>query len=110
GDEAALAAFRALRSDAGARYESERAITLELQAPQMTWGVNPAQVVDVHEPLPDPAAADAGERAAMQQAYDYMGLRACRCSGRSSVHAPTAGCPTCKPPRRWRAAGAWPPA
>ncbi|WP_406740815.1 aconitase family protein, partial [Bordetella pertussis] len=29
-----------------------------------------------------PAAADAGERAAMQQAYDYMGLRACRCSGR----------------------------
>ncbi|WP_406939834.1 aconitase family protein, partial [Bordetella pertussis] len=45
GDEAALAAFRALRSDAGARYESERAITLELQAPQMTWGVNPAQVV-----------------------------------------------------------------
>ncbi|WP_406940077.1 aconitase family protein, partial [Bordetella pertussis] len=26
-----------------------------------------------------------------------------------SVHAPTAGCPTCKPPRRWRAAGAWPP-
>ncbi|KAB1448039.1 3-isopropylmalate dehydratase large subunit [Bordetella bronchiseptica] len=81
GDEAALAAlaaFRALRSDAGARYESERAITLELQAPQMTWGVNPAQVVDVHEPLPDPAAADAGERAAMQQAYDYMGLRAGR--------------------------------
>ncbi|WP_243463780.1 aconitase family protein [Bordetella bronchiseptica] len=36
GDEAALAAFRALRSDAGARYESERTITLGLQAPQMT--------------------------------------------------------------------------
>lgn len=79
GDAAALAAFRALRSDAGARYESERTITLGLRAPQMTWGVNPAQVVDVHEPLPDPAAAcDAGERAAMGQAYDYMGLRAGR--------------------------------
>ncbi|MGE8628624.1 3-isopropylmalate dehydratase large subunit [Achromobacter denitrificans] len=74
-DAAAPRAFRAVRSDPGARYDAELALTLALDSPQLTWGTSPAQVVGVNEPLPDPAeAADASERASMQQAYRYMGL------------------------------------
>ena len=74
-DPAAPRAFRAVRSDPGARYDAELALTLALDSPQLTWGTSPAQVVGVHERLPDPAeAADASERASMLQAYRYMGL------------------------------------
>jgi len=74
-DDAAQQAFRALRSDAGARYDTELDLTLALDAPQLTWGTIPSQVAGVHDVLPDPDdAAEAGERTALRQAYRYMGL------------------------------------
>ena len=75
--EAALAAWKGLPSDEGARYDSE--ITLEAAdiVPQVTWGTSPQDVVPVTGSVPDPASAeDEAGRASLSRALDYMGLTA----------------------------------
>jgi 3-isopropylmalate/(R)-2-methylmalate dehydratase large subunit len=66
--EAALADWRALRSDPGARFDAEHAIAAAEIAPQVTWGTSPEQVLPVTGTVPQPATP--GDRAAL----DYMGL------------------------------------
>ena len=44
-------------------------------APSVTWGINPGQSVAVDERLPLPANAPDDERASLDEAYAYMGLR-----------------------------------
>jgi 3-isopropylmalate/(R)-2-methylmalate dehydratase large subunit len=75
--DAALAAWRKLPSDAGAAFD--RTLTLDAGAlePMITWGTNPGMGVPVTGRVPDPAAAaDAAQRAALEKALAYMGLRA----------------------------------
>jgi 3-isopropylmalate/(R)-2-methylmalate dehydratase large subunit len=74
--DAALAGWRQLPSDAGAIYD--RALTLDAAAlaPMITWGTNPGMGMAVTERVPDPAAlCDASQRAAVEKALTYMGLR-----------------------------------
>jgi 3-isopropylmalate/(R)-2-methylmalate dehydratase large subunit len=59
-----------LRSDEGARFDSEVVIDAGELSPQVTWGTNPGMVTGVTSAVPDPQ--DDGE----QRALDYMGLDA----------------------------------
>jgi 3-isopropylmalate/(R)-2-methylmalate dehydratase large subunit len=74
--EQAVAHWRSLPSDPGARYDKE--VTLEAAEiePQVTWGTSPQDVQPVSGRVPDPAKiSDAGHRAAMERALHYMGLQ-----------------------------------
>jgi 3-isopropylmalate/(R)-2-methylmalate dehydratase large subunit len=66
--DAALAQWRGLRSDPGARFAAEHTIRAEDIAPQITWGTSPEQVVPVTAAVPQPTTP--GDRAAL----DYMAL------------------------------------
>lgn len=74
--DAAVAAWRDLHSDAGAKFD--RVVELDGAAiePQVTWGTSPEMVTSVHGHVPDPASMESPSRAAaVQRALDYMGLR-----------------------------------
>ena len=66
--------WRSLASDAGARYDDEVTIEADRLSPIVTWGTNPGQSVPVGEPIPSPADAADGERAAIADALAYMKL------------------------------------
>jgi 3-isopropylmalate/(R)-2-methylmalate dehydratase large subunit len=71
----AVAAWRTLRSDPGARFDREVVIDVGAIAPQITWGTSPEHVIAVDQRIPDPAReADPVRRRAMEAALDYMGL------------------------------------
>ena len=68
--------WRGLASDAGASWDDVVTLRAEAIAPTVTWGINPGQSVPVDTPLPDPAAAAGPDRPGMQEALEFMGLRA----------------------------------
>jgi 3-isopropylmalate/(R)-2-methylmalate dehydratase large subunit len=73
--EQAVTYWRTLPSDLGARYDKE--VTLDAGAiePQVTWGTSPQDVQPISGKVPDPrTVTDAGRRAAMERALEYMGL------------------------------------
>jgi 3-isopropylmalate/(R)-2-methylmalate dehydratase large subunit len=72
----ALARWKALPTDAGAAFDR----TLDLDAgalePMITFGTNPGMGVGIGGRVPEPSAlADASQRAALEKALAYMGLR-----------------------------------
>jgi len=71
--EEAVARWRALPSDAGARYDTVFEISAQELAPFVTWGTNPGMVVPVTERVPD-LPANGSERVAAERMLDYMGL------------------------------------
>ena len=73
--EQALAYWKTLPSDPGARYDAEVTLRAEDIEPQVTWGTSPQDVAGISGKVPDPKAiADEGRRRAVQRALDYMGL------------------------------------
>jgi 3-isopropylmalate/(R)-2-methylmalate dehydratase large subunit len=72
--DAALGAWRTLRSDDDAEFD--RDVTLDCVAlePQITWGTDPSQVVGISGRVPDPTRATDGKREAIESALKYMGL------------------------------------
>ena len=72
--ERAIAFWRTLPSDPGARFD--RTITLEASAiaPQVTWGTNPGMVTDVTSRVPEPDQVPGYSRKDVEQALAYMGL------------------------------------
>ncbi|MBV8168015.1 MAG: 3-isopropylmalate dehydratase large subunit, partial [Alphaproteobacteria bacterium] len=73
--EVALAHWRALPSDPGARFDREVTLDAATLAPTVTWGTSPEDALPITARVPDPAAiADAGKRAGVARALDYMGL------------------------------------
>ncbi len=73
--EQAVAYWRTLPSDPGARYDREVVIDASELEPLVTWGTSPQDVVPVTGRVPDPAAErDEKRRAAMERALAYMGL------------------------------------
>ena len=73
--ESAVKRWQRLPSDPGASYDRvERFSATDVQ-PQVTWGTNPGQVVDVGASVPSPAdLADETDRKAAEKALEYMGL------------------------------------
>ncbi len=75
--ETAVAYWRTLPSDAGARYDREVVLNAADIAPTVTWGTSPQDVVPITGAVPDPdALGDEGRAKAARRSLDYMGLEA----------------------------------
>jgi len=73
----AIAYWKTLPTDEGAKFDVEINMKAEDIAPQVSWGTSPQDVVPITGKVPNPAdIADADKRAAMVRALDYMGLTA----------------------------------
>ena len=74
--DAAMERWSELPTDEGAAFETEVSIDASEISPMVTWGTQPAQVVQVTESVPDPAAMDSpADREAAERALAYMDLR-----------------------------------
>jgi 3-isopropylmalate/(R)-2-methylmalate dehydratase large subunit len=75
--EKAVAYWKTLPSDAGAKYDREVTLDAASIAPIVTWGTSPEDVVEITGAVPDPATArDENKRRAMVRSLEYMGLAA----------------------------------
>ncbi|WP_139719986.1 3-isopropylmalate dehydratase large subunit [Serinicoccus chungangensis] len=75
--DAAVAAWRELRTDEDAVFDAEVVIDAASLTPYVTWGTNPGQSVQLGEAVPDPAlAGDDDAQDTARRALDYMGLSA----------------------------------
>jgi 3-isopropylmalate/(R)-2-methylmalate dehydratase large subunit len=66
--DAAVAEWRELPTDEGARFDTEVEVDAAAIAPMVTWGTTPGQVVQVTESVPDPADE------VQERALRYMAL------------------------------------
>jgi 3-isopropylmalate/(R)-2-methylmalate dehydratase large subunit len=72
----ALAHWRTLKTDDDAVFDSDIVLDCDGLGPQITWGTDPSQVLDISGRVPDPSGApDGSKRAAMESALAYMGLQ-----------------------------------
>jgi 3-isopropylmalate/(R)-2-methylmalate dehydratase large subunit len=72
----AVADWRTLVSDAGARFDRTIDIDASSVTPQVTWGTSPEMVVSIDDRVPDPdKERDATRREWMERALAYMGLK-----------------------------------
>lgn len=73
--ERAVAYWRQLPSDPGAKYDRHLVLHASDIAPQVTWGTSPEQVVAIDGRIPNPSRIeDPAKRAAAERALEYMGL------------------------------------
>jgi 3-isopropylmalate/(R)-2-methylmalate dehydratase large subunit len=70
----ALSFWRSMASDDDAEYADEVRLEVGDLEPMVTWGINPAQSVQVNEPLPRVADLAETERPVAREAYEYMGF------------------------------------
>jgi 3-isopropylmalate/(R)-2-methylmalate dehydratase large subunit len=71
----ALAYWRTLQSDPGARFDSVVSFDAGAIRPQVSWGTSPEMVLSVEDHVPDPdREKDANKRGAIERALAYMGL------------------------------------
>ncbi|HXV19338.1 MAG TPA: 3-isopropylmalate dehydratase large subunit [Candidatus Omnitrophota bacterium] len=73
--EKAIAFWRTLPSDPGAKFDRELVIEADKIAPQVTWGTSPGMVTDVSGAVPDPGSVPGYDRRDVEQALEYMGLK-----------------------------------
>jgi 3-isopropylmalate/(R)-2-methylmalate dehydratase large subunit len=75
--DAAVAKWRLLPTDPGAKYDRVEIYDAANIAPQVTWGTNPGQVVRVDGKVPAPGDfSDPVDRKSAENALQYMGLQA----------------------------------
>ena len=75
--EQALDAWRALPTDDGATFDKEVVLDATVLEPFVSWGTNPAQVIEIGGAVPDPDGFDdASSRDSAARALEYMGLTA----------------------------------
>jgi 3-isopropylmalate/(R)-2-methylmalate dehydratase large subunit len=73
----AVAAWTALRTDPGAKFDTVVELKAEDLIPQVTWGTSPGMVTNIDGKVPDPNAMPTPEqREATERALAYMGLKA----------------------------------
>ena len=73
--DAALAFWKTLPSDEGARFDKSVNIDAAAIAPMLTWGTNPEQALPIGSVVPDPGQArDEVQRAEIAAALEYMDL------------------------------------
>ncbi len=74
--EAAVAYWKTLPSDPGAKYDREVRLDAAQIPPLVTWGTSPEDVVPITGIIPTlDAAKDATQREAYERKYEYMGLK-----------------------------------
>ena len=75
--DAAVAYWRTLHSDEGAKFDALVELKAEDIEPQVTWGTSPEMVTAVNGIVPDPTKEnDPTKRSGMERALQYMGLQA----------------------------------
>src|SRR5262245_27498786 len=75
--DAAVARWKQLPTDAGAKYDKSLVFKAADISPQVTWGTNPGQVAPVTAMVPDPKQlGDETTQKSAAQALAYMGLKA----------------------------------
>ncbi len=75
--DAAVARWRTLASDEGAKYDKEIVIDANTLEPMVTYGTNPGMGLPISGSIPDPAAeADPAAARALTRALEYMDLQA----------------------------------
>jgi len=73
--DAAVSSWRALATDAGARFDREVALDVSTLAPQVSWGTNPGETAPIDGIVPDPSSEpDPVRRAKMERSLRYMDL------------------------------------
>ena len=72
----AVAYWRTLKSDEGAKFDLVINIDAATIRPQVTWGTSPEMVITIEDRVPDPdKVKDAVKREGMERALEYMGLK-----------------------------------
>ena len=75
--DAAVAEWESFASDEDAVFDDIITINAEDIEPTVTWGISPDHGISISENIPDPAtAADAEEKAVIEEALSYMKLPA----------------------------------
>jgi 3-isopropylmalate/(R)-2-methylmalate dehydratase large subunit len=73
----AVAKWRTLRTDDGAKWDKEVTIDATKLTPFVSWGTNPAQVLPIDAAIPSPSdAPDSTGADTISRALEYMGLEA----------------------------------
>ena len=72
--EAAMAWWRTLSSDPGAKWDREVILRGEDIAPVVTWGTSPEDVLPITGVVPHPESFSGGKAEAARRSLDYMGL------------------------------------
>ena len=73
--EQAVAHWRTLHSDPGAKFDAVVEIDASALSPQVTWGTSPEMVLAIDDRVPDPEKEkDPSKRDAIERALAYMGL------------------------------------
>ena len=71
----AVAYWRMLVSDAGARFDTTHVFDAATVKPQVTWGTSPEMVASIEDRVPDPdRERDSERREGIARALEYMGL------------------------------------
>jgi 3-isopropylmalate/(R)-2-methylmalate dehydratase large subunit len=71
----AVALWRSLTSDEGAKFDAVVALDAGQITPQVTWGTSPEMVASIDDRVPDPdRERDPARREGMERALAYMGL------------------------------------
>lgn len=72
----AVAWWKTLPSDEGAKYDKEVTLNAADIIPQVSWGTSPQDVLPIDAVVPNPKdIADEGHRNAVIRSLDYMGLK-----------------------------------
>ena len=72
----AVAYWRTLKSDEGAKFDIEVNIAASDIIPTVTWGTSPQDVVPITGSVPDPSKiSDSTKRASAERSLAYMGLK-----------------------------------
>jgi 3-isopropylmalate/(R)-2-methylmalate dehydratase large subunit len=67
--------WRSLRTDGGAKFDTEVTLDISHLTPFVTWGTNPGQGAPLGGHVPDPEDfAESAERVAAEKALEYMAL------------------------------------
>ena len=73
--EKAMAYWRTLPTDEGAKFDRELTLEADKIAPQVTWGTSPGMVTDVSERVPEPGKVAGYSAKDVEGALTYMGLK-----------------------------------
>ncbi len=75
--ERAVAEWKKLPSDPGAKFDRELTIDAAALEPHVSWGTSPGMVAPISAVVPNPAdAPNEIERKSLERALEYMGLKA----------------------------------
>jgi 3-isopropylmalate/(R)-2-methylmalate dehydratase large subunit len=72
--DAAVAKWKALPTDPGAKFDKEIDVNVSDIRPVVTWGTTPEDGIFVDDLVPDPGRAEGKKKTAIENALKYMGL------------------------------------